>query len=255
MSGNYDQWELKPEQSGQSGQSEWGNQSQGTETQQFAPVSGGSGSSARGGLVWALVVVVAIALVAVLGVIVWAVSTERISMPFRGETQASSSSVAQTPAEQTSAKTATATVTETTITQTQTETQAQTPTKTQAQYEREPVRRENSGIISSVETSRGTIVPASLACDGHYVLIVQSVMGGDNSSTRQELARALEQDSDLQYATPGLCPSLRSSYEGKDVYAVYFDAGSAEEACSLKRQWDGNVRAMKNEADYHSDPC
>lgn len=24
MSGNYDQWELNPEQSGQSGQSEWG---------------------------------------------------------------------------------------------------------------------------------------------------------------------------------------------------------------------------------------
>lgn len=240
MSGNYDQWELKPEQSGQSGQSEWGNQSQETETQQFAPVSGGSGSSARGGLVWALVVVVAIALVAVLGVVVWAVSTERISVPFRGETQASSSSVAETPAEETATKTATATVTETTVTETQTETQ---------------VQRESSGIISSVETSRGTIVPASLACDGHYVLIVQSVMGGDNSSTRQELARALEQDSDLQYATPGLCPSLRSSYEGKDVYAVYFDAGSAEEACSLKRQWDGNVRAMKNEADYHSDPC
>lgn len=240
MSGNYDQWELKPEQSGQSGQSEWGNQSQGTETQQFAPVSGGSGSSARGGLVWALVVVVAIALVAVLGVVVWTVSTERISVPFRGETQASSSSVAETPAEETATKTATATVTETTVTETQTETQ---------------VQRESSGIISSVETSRGTIVPASLACDGHYVLIVQSVMGGDNSSTRQELARALEQDSDLQYATPGLCPSLRSSYEGKDVYAVYFDAGSAEEACSLKRQWDGNVRAMKNEADYHSDPC
>lgn len=240
MSGNYDQWELKPEQSGQSGQSEWGNQSQGTETQQFAPVSGGSGSSARGGLVWALVVVVAIALVAVLGVVVWAVSTERISVPFRGETQASSSSVAETPAEETATKTATATVTETTVTETQTETQ---------------VQRESSGIISSVETSRGTIVPASLACDGHYVLIVQSVMGGDNSSTRQELARALEQDSDLQYATPGLCPSLRSSYEGKDVYAVYFDAGSAEEACSLKRQWDGNVRAMKNEADYRSDPC
>lgn len=240
MSGNYDQWELEPEQSGQSGQSEWGNQSQGTETQQFAPVSGGSGSSARGGLVWALVVVVAIALVAVLGVVVWAVSTERISVPFRGETQASSSSVAETPAEETATKTATATVTETTVTETQTETQ---------------VQRESSGIISSVETSRGTIVPASLACDGHYVLIVQSVMGGANSSTRQELARALEQDSDLQYATPGLCPSLRSSYEGKDVYAVYFDAGSAEEACSLKRQWDGNVRAMKNEADYHSDPC
>lgn len=240
MSGNYDQWELKPEQSGQSGQSEWGNQSQGTETQQFAPVSGGSGSSARGGLVWALVVVVAIALVAVLGVVVWAVSTERISVPFRGETQASSSSVAETPAEETATKTATATVTETTVTETQTETQ---------------VQRESSGIISSVETSRGTIVPASLACDGHYVLIVQSVMGGDNSSTRQELARALEQDSDLQYATPGLCPSLRSSYEGKDVYAVYFDAGSAEEACSLKSQWGGNVRAMKNAADYYSDPC
>ena len=240
MSGNYDQWELKPEQSGQSGQSEWGNQSQGTETQQFAPVSGGSGSSARGGLVWALVVVVAIALVAVLGVVVWAVSTERISVPFRGETQVSSSSVAETPAEETATKTATATVTETTVTETQTETQ---------------VQRESSGIISSVETSRGTIVPASLACDGHYVLIVQSVVGGDNSSTRQELARALEQDSDLRYAPPGLCPSLRPSSEGKDVYAVYFDAGSAEEACSLKSQWGGNVRAMKNAADYYSDPC
>lgn len=230
MSGNYDQWELKPEQSGQSGQSEW------AETQQFAPVSGGSGSSTRSGLVWSLVAVVAIALVAVLGYLAWGVKTERISLPVVEVAQESSSSVEQTPAEITSTKT---------VTQTQTETQVQ----------QEPVWRENSGFISSVETSRGTIVPASLACDGHYVVIVQSVIGGNNSTTRQELARALEQDSDLRYATPGLCPSLRPSYEDKDVYAVYFDAGSAEEACSLKRQWGGNVRAMKNETDYHSDPC
>lgn len=230
MSGNFDQWELNPEQPERSNQSEW------AETQQFAPVSGGSGSSTRGGLVWALVAVVAIALVAVLGYLAWGVATERISLPVVEVAQESSSSVEQTPAEITSTKT---------VTQTQTETQVQ----------QEPVQRENSGFISSVETSRGTIVPASLACDGHYVLIVQSVVGGDNSSTRQELARALEQDSDLRYATPGLCPSLRPSYEGKDVYAVYFDAGSAEEACSLKSEWGGNVRAMKNAADYYSDPC
>lgn len=230
MSGNYDQWELKPEQPEQSNQSEW------AETQQFAPVSGGSGSSTRSGLVWSLVAVVAIALVAVLGYLAWGVKTERISLPVVEVAQESSSSVEQTPAEITSTKT---------VTQTQTETQVQ----------QEPVQRENSGFISSVETSRGTIVPASLACDGHYVVIVQSVIGGNNSTTRQELARALEQDSDLRYATPGLCPSLRPSYEDKDVYAVYFDAGSAEEACSLKRQWGGNVRAMKNETDYRSDPC
>ncbi|WP_297449995.1 hypothetical protein [uncultured Corynebacterium sp.] len=216
MSGNYDQWELKPEQP--------------------APVSGGSGSSTRNGLIWALVVVVAIALVAVLGSLVWGVKTERISLPFGNQTQVSSSSVAETPAEETATKT---------VTQTQTE----------AQGQQEPAQRESTGLISSVQTSRGTVVPASLACDGHYVLIVQSVMGGDNSSTRQELARALERDSGLQYATPGQCPSLRPSYEGKDVYAVYFDAGSAAEACSLKSQWGGNVRAMKNEADYRSDPC
>lgn len=239
MSGNFNQWELNPEQPEQSNQSEW------AETQQFAPVSGGSGGSTRGGLVWALVAVVAIVLVAVLGYLAWGVKTERISLPVVEVAQESSSSVEQTPAEITSTKTATATVTETTVTKTQ----------TQAQHEREPVWRENSGFISSVETSRGTIVPASLACDGHYVVIVQSVIGGNNSTTRQELARALEQDSDLRYATPGLCPSLRPSYEDKDVYAVYFDAGSAEEACSLKRQWGGNVRAMKNETDYRSDPC
>ncbi|MBC6762199.1 MULTISPECIES: hypothetical protein [Corynebacterium] len=230
MSGNFNQWELNPEQPEQSNQSEW------AETQQFAPVSGGSGSSTRSGLVWSLVAVVAIALVAVLGYLAWGVKTERISLPVVEVAQESSSSVEQTPAEITSTKT---------VTQTQTETQVQ----------QEPVWRENSGFISSVETSRGTIVPASLACDGHYVVIVQSVIGGNNSTTRQELARALEQDSDLRYATPGLCPSLRPSYEDKDVYAVYFDAGSAEEACSLKRQWGGNVRAMKNETDYHSDPC
>ena len=129
MSGNYDQWELKPDQ-----------------PKQFGPVSGGSGSSTRNGLIWALVAVVAIVLVAVLGSLVWGVKTERISLPFGNQTQVSSSSVAETPAEETATKTATATVTETTVTKTQTE--------TQVQREREPGQRESSGIISSVETSR-----------------------------------------------------------------------------------------------------
>lgn len=105
MSGNYDQWELKPEQP--------------------APVSGGSGSSTRNGLIWALVAVVAIVLVAVLGYLVWGVKTERISLPFGGQTQVSSSSEMPTTTEETVSKT---------VTQTQTETQVQ----------QEPAQREST---------------------------------------------------------------------------------------------------------------
>jgi hypothetical protein len=212
MSKNYDQWELRPE-----------------------PIhTGRSNRSSHNRLLWTLVVVMAIAIAAMAGYLVWGAKTDRVSLPVEDEAQPSSSSAMQTVT-----RTQTATVTETTITQTQQE-QAVTAA---------------DGYISAVQTSRGTIVPASMACDGHYVVIVQSVLGGDNLSTRQELARALEQDSRLQYATPGLCPSLRPSKDGQDVYAVYFDTDSAAEACSLKGQWGGNVRALKNEADYYSDPC
>lgn len=215
MSKNYDQWELRPQ-----------------------PVdTGRSSASTRGRLLWTVVVVMAIAIVAMAGYLVWGAKTDRASSPVGDETQPSSSSVMQTVT-----RTQTATVTETTITQTQEPTAERTVAAA-------------DGYISAVQTSRGTVVPASMACDGHYVVIVQSVLGGDNLSTRQELARALERDSRLQYATPGLCPSLRPSKDGQDVYAVYFDTDSAAEACSLKGQWGGNVRALKNEADYYSDPC
>lgn len=253
MSDKYDQWELSPQRPEEPEQAE-----------QFAPMStnsvpnaawpvaqpsdtGRSSASTRNRLLWALVVVIVIAIVALAGYLVWGVKTDRISLSGADESQQPSSSAAQTMTQ-----TATATVTETTITQTQTQREETTVV-------REPTAERAAtgadGYISAVQTSRGTVVPASMACDGHYVLIVQSVLGGDNLSTRQELARALEQDSRLQYATPGLCPSLRPSKDGQDVYAVYFDTDSAAEACSLKGQWGGNVRALKNEADYYSDPC
>lgn len=114
---------------------------------------------------------------------------------------------------------------------------------------------DSSGFISSVSTSRGPVSASHPACDGRTILIVQSVLDGNNSTTRNELAGALEQDGDLEFAPPGQCPSLRGSYNGSDVYPVYFDMGANQAAaCSAKRQWGGNVRTLNNEGDF-SDPC
>ena len=48
---------------------------------------------------------------------------------------------------------------------------------------------------------------------------------------------------------------MRSTVDGKDVYAIYYDAGhSVDKVCALKAKYGGNARSMNNAGDF-SDPC
>ena len=142
-----------------------------------------------------------------------------------------------------------------TVTETATEESKKTATKRASESKTAESSSASSGFISSVSTSRGTVSTSHPACDGRTILIVQSVLGGNNSTTRNELATALGKDGALEFAPPGQCSSLRGSYNGSDVYPVYFDMGSDQQAaCTAKSSWGGNVRTLNNEGDF-SDPC
>lgn len=109
-----------------------------------------------------------------------------------------------------------------------------------------------------VKNSDGYIVDVGLgeagkkasfpACDGRYILIVDSVIAkGDDGTTFNDLARAVLTDgpSGKEFTVPGQCDSLRKSVHGNDIYPVYLDFGSDKAAaCRAKSTYGGNVRPL-----------
>lgn len=109
-----------------------------------------------------------------------------------------------------------------------------------------------------VKNSDGYIVDVGLgeagkkasfpACDGRYILIVDSVIAkGDDGTTFNDLARAVltEGPSGKEFTVPGQCDSLRKSVHGNDIYPVYLDFGSDKAAaCRAKSAYGGNVRPL-----------
>ena len=91
-------------------------------------------------------------------------------------------------------------------------------------------------------------------CDGRYILIAESVLIS-SGEPYSETSRVQNKYPGSKILYGGACSSLRSQVDGKDVYAVYFDAGhSVEKVCELKAQYGGNARSLNNDADF-SDPC
>lgn len=93
-----------------------------------------------------------------------------------------------------------------------------------------------------------------LQCDGRYILIVESVLVAPGDNPYDPTWEALKKwpGAHMSYA---VCSSLRGTYDGKDVYAVYYDAGhSVDEVCALKAKYGGTARSMNNVGDF-SDPC
>lgn len=92
-------------------------------------------------------------------------------------------------------------------------------------------------------------------CDGSYILIVDSVLVPYGELRTPYVDQALAQHPGAK-SMPGLaCNSLRSEVDGKEVFAIYYDAGhSVEEVCKLKARYGGNARSLNNDADF-SDPC
>ena len=92
-------------------------------------------------------------------------------------------------------------------------------------------------------------------CDGSYILIVDSVLVPYGELRTPHVDQALAQHPGAK-SMPGLaCNSLRSEVDGKEVFAIYYDAGhSVDKVCELKAQYGGNARSLNNNADF-TDPC
>lgn len=92
-------------------------------------------------------------------------------------------------------------------------------------------------------------------CDGSYILIVDSVLVPHDELITPYVDQALAQHPGAK-SMPGLaCNSLRSEVDGKEVFAIYYDAGhSVDKVCELKAKYGGNARSLNNDADF-SDPC
>lgn len=96
---------------------------------------------------------------------------------------------------------------------------------------------------------------AQETCDGRYILIVDSLLVPYGESPQSEIDRVKSHYAGVDIMPGTACSSLRSEYEGKQVYAAYYDAGhSVDEVCKLKSRYGGNARSLNNNADF-SDPC
>ena len=96
---------------------------------------------------------------------------------------------------------------------------------------------------------------ANMRCDGRWIMIAETVLVPPGGNPNPEADRVQQKFPGSKVIKGDACSSMRSQYEGQDVYAVYFDAGKdVNEVCRLKSQYGGNARSLNNNADF-SDPC
>lgn len=96
---------------------------------------------------------------------------------------------------------------------------------------------------------------ANMRCDGRWIMIAETVLVSPGGNPNPETDRVQQKFPGSKVIKGDACSSMRSQYDGQDVYAVYFDAGNdVNEACRLKSQYGGNARSLNNNADF-SDPC
>lgn len=97
--------------------------------------------------------------------------------------------------------------------------------------------------------------PATVACDGHGVLIVDSVVAGSSEEALPQLERSVAAYPGAEYYNPGICPSVRGEVAEGKVYPVAIDYGFDTDAlCSAASRLGGNPRIMSNRAEFLS-PC
>lgn len=86
------------------------------------------------------------------------------------------------------------------------------------------------------------------ACDGRYILIVDSVVAdGSDGDTLNRIAHSVlsADPSGKEFTVPGQCDSLRKSVHGDDIYPIYLDfGGDKDAACRAKSTYGGNVRPL-----------
>lgn len=90
-------------------------------------------------------------------------------------------------------------------------------------------------------------------CNGQGILIVHSVLASSNRDA--ELISALNKYPGAKFMIPGLCPSIRKSVNGQDIYPVYLEYGFDRAAlCQAKARYGGNARTLNLQGDF-TDPC
>ncbi|WP_052747618.1 hypothetical protein [Corynebacterium otitidis] len=93
------------------------------------------------------------------------------------------------------------------------------------------------------------------ACDGHSVLIVESVVVSNNGNAQGEVEAALQRHPGAELAPPGACPSLRAQLDGQDIYPIYYDYGFNESAVCRDRLSRGGDARILNENPTPSSAC
>lgn len=151
------------------------------------------------------------------------------------------------PATESASETAT-TATETTAAETTTvaaETTSEKPDDGTSSHDRV---KNNDGYITHVGLGEAHQEASFPACDGRYILIVDSVVDeGDYEATFDRLAKAvmIADPAGKEFTVPGQCDSLRPSVNGNAIYPIYLDFGSDKEAaCRAKSTYGGNVRPL-----------
>lgn len=108
--------------------------------------------------------------------------------------------------------------------------------------------KNNDGYITNVGLGEAGKEASFPACDGRYILIVDSVIDeGDERATFDRLVQVVmfADPEGKEFTVPGHCDSLRKSVDGKDIYPIYLDFGSDKDAaCRAKSTYGGNVRPL-----------
>lgn len=108
--------------------------------------------------------------------------------------------------------------------------------------------KDDEGYITNVGLGEAGQEASYPACDGRYILIVDSIIAtGGDQDTFNRLAQGVLTGSPTgkEFTVPGQCDSLRKTYHGNDVYPIYLDFGSDKAAaCRAKSTYGGNVRPL-----------
>ncbi len=126
---------------------------------------------------------------------------------------------------------------------------ATTATETTAkQSSGEPNADDDERYITEVGLGEAGKKASFPACDGRYILIVDSVVDeGDREETFDKLVQAVmyADPEGKEFTVPGQCGSLRKSVHGNDIYPIYLDFGADKDAaCRAKSTYGGNVRPL-----------
>lgn len=105
------------------------------------------------------------------------------------------------------------------------------------------------------EMSSVTQYSNSVACDGRYIVIVESILVRPGENADSKVRAALARNPGAGAMNPGLCPSLVGEYNGASVFPIYYDYGfSRSAACDAAKRSKGKAAVLNTRSDTLS-PC